>query len=88
MGQAKVDESMRLFMVPGMTHCSGGDGTSNFDMVAEMERWVEKGQAPERVTASRVNPNRTRPLCRYPMVAVYKGTGSTDDAANFTCGRL
>jgi len=87
MGQAKTEESMRLFMVPGMTHCQGGDGTSNFDMVTELEQWVEKGQAPERVTASRTNPDRTRPLCRYPLVAVYKGTGSTDDAANFTCSQ-
>jgi feruloyl esterase len=86
-GTAKADESMRLFMVPGMTHCGGGDGTSNFDMVPELERWVEKGQAPDRITASRTNPDRTRPLCRYPMVAVYKGAGSTDDANNFTCAR-
>jgi len=85
LGTAQVDESMRLYMVPGMMHCGGGDGTSNFDMVPVLERWVESGQAPDRIVASRMNPDRTRPLCAYPQIAVYKGSGSTDDAANFVC---
>jgi feruloyl esterase len=86
MGMAKTADAMRLYMVPGMTHCSGGDGTSNFDMVAEMENWVERGKAPDRIIASRTNPDRTRPLCPYPQMAVYKGSGRTDEAANFSCG--
>jgi feruloyl esterase len=85
---AQADDSIRLFMVPGMGHCAGGDGTSTFDMVKALEQWVEQGKAPERIEASRVRDgrvDRTRPLCAYPKVAVYNGSGSTDDAANFSC---
>lgn len=85
LGTARVDESMRLYMVPGMTHCSGGDGTWDFDMVPQLEGWVEGNKAPERIVVARKNPDRTRPLCRYPQIAVYKGSGSTDDSANFEC---
>ena len=88
-GTAAVSGSYRLFMVPGMAHCGGGDGTSSFDMVSALEQWREEKKAPERIPASRVRNgkvDRTRPLCPYPQVAVYKGTGNTDDANNFTCG--
>jgi feruloyl esterase len=84
----KVRESYRLFMVPAMAHCGGGEGTSTFDMLAALEQWVEAKKAPERIVASRVRDgkvDRTRPLCPYPQTAKYKGTGSTDDAANFVC---
>lgn len=87
-GASKVQSFYRLFMVPGMAHCGGGEGTSNFDMLSALEQWVEKGKAPEQVAASRVKDgkvDRTRPLCPYPQVAVYKGSGSTDEAANFAC---
>ncbi len=87
-GVAKVESSYRLFMVPGMGHCGGGDGTSTFDMVSALDQWVRAGQAPARIVASRVVNGaavRTRPLCPYPQTAVYKGSGSTDDAANFSC---
>jgi feruloyl esterase len=87
-GLSKVKDSYRLFMVPGMAHCGGGEGTSSFDMLAAMERWVEKNEAPDRIPASRVRAgkvDRTRPLCPYPQVAVYNGNGDPDDAANFTC---
>ena len=87
-GAANVTPNYRLFMVPGMNHCGGGDGTATFDMLAALEQWVEKGAAPDQVPASRVRdgkPDRTRPLCPYPMVATYTGSGSTDDAANFVC---
>jgi len=86
--EVKVQDSYRLFMVPGMAHCGGGDGTSEFDMLSALERWVEKGSAPDQVIASRVREgkvDRTRPLCPYPAVAVYKGAGSTADAASFIC---
>lgn len=79
----------RMFMVPGMGHCSGGAGTSTFDAFTPLVQWVEKGTAPETIPASRVVDGkvvRTRPLCPYPQTAIYKGTGSTDDAANFSCG--
>ena len=83
-----ADDSYRLFMVPAMNHCAGGEGTTNFDMVTTLEQWVEKGTAPETIPASHMTAgvvDRTRPLCAYPKVATYKGTGSTDDAANFVC---
>jgi feruloyl esterase len=87
-GFSKVQNGYRLFMVPGMAHCGGGDGTSNFDMLAALEKWVEKGVPPEQIPASRLRDgkvDRTRPLCPYPQVAVYSGAGSIDDAANFVC---
>ena len=87
-GVEKTREFYRFFIAPGMGHCSGGPGPNQFDMLAALEHWVEKGVAPERVTASHVTNgkvDRTRPLCLYPQVARWKGTGSTDDAANFSC---
>src|ERR1700693_3437871 len=79
-------DSIRLFMVPGMGHCGGGEGPNTFDMVSALEQWKEQGHAPARIvaphrTASKVD--RTRSLCPYPQVAQYKGTGSIDDKANF-----
>ena len=88
LGKAATSNSMRLFMVPGMGHCAGGDGTSTFSMIDAISKWVEQGKAPERIEASRVRngqTDRTRPLCPYPQVAVYNGSGSTDDSANFSC---
>jgi feruloyl esterase len=87
-GANKVMDNYRLFMVPGMNHCGGGDGTATFDMLAALEQWVEKKQAPNQIPASHVTDgrvDRTRPLCPYPQVASYKGSGSTDDAASFVC---
>jgi feruloyl esterase len=84
----ETQDFFRLFMVPGMQHCSNGPGATTFDMLAALENWVEKKVAPDHVIASRlVNgvAERTRPLCAYPKVAVYKGSGSTNDAANFEC---
>jgi feruloyl esterase len=81
-------DSVRLFMVPGMGHCGGGDGTSTFDMVAALDQWMTTGKAPASIPAARVRNgvvDRTRPLCPWPQVATYKGSGSTDDAANFAC---
>jgi feruloyl esterase len=76
-------------MAPGMGHCSGGEGPNSFDMIAALERWVEERVAPSHVmaTLSRPSPmsDRSRPLCPYPEVAVYTGSGSTDDGANFAC---
>jgi feruloyl esterase len=81
-------DSVRVFMVPGMGHCGGGNGTSTFDMVAALDAWRDSGIPPQQVNASRVRDgkvDRTRPLCAWPAVARYKGTGSIDDAANFVC---
>ena len=89
-GASRVNESYRLFMVPGMAHCSGGDGPDDFDEITALEQWVEKGKPPDRIIASRIRDRkaeRTRPLCPYPQVAKYKGSGSTDDASNFVCAK-
>lgn len=87
-GQNEADGFARLYMIPGMHHCSGGPGPNAFDMLAVLEAWVEKGVPPARVIASRVvdgKPGRTRPLCPHPQVARYAGQGSIDDAASFAC---
>jgi len=87
-GAKAVEQGVRLYMVPGMSECNGGPGTDTFDMFAPMRQWVERGKIPHEVVASRVEDERvvrTRPLCPYPQVAVYRGAGNTDDAANFVC---
>jgi feruloyl esterase len=89
--QAKMGDTQdffRLFMVPGMFHCGGGVGTSIFDVATPLVNWVESAKAPQRIEAARVVSGktvRTRPLCPYPQLAKYRGTGSIDDTANFTC---
>jgi len=78
----------RLFMAPGVGHCAGGTGPQPQNMFGSLVEWVEKGKAPDSITASRKledGRTRTRPLCPYPSVAKYRGTGSTDDAASFQC---
>jgi feruloyl esterase len=87
-GVSKVQGSYRLFMAPGMAHCGGGEGPNTFDMVSALEQWVELGKAPDQIIASHSKNgvvDRTRPLCPYPSVAMYKGTGSTEEAASFVC---
>ena len=84
----EVHDSYRLFMAPGMGHCGRGEGPSIFDKMAPIEAWVEWGEAPDSIIASRQRDgavDRTRPLCPYPQVAAYTGTGSTDEAENFVC---
>lgn len=95
LGKSKSAQFVRLFMAPGVQHCSAGEGPFNFgqagprnaapdsDLNAALERWVEQGIAPEKVIASK--PNRTRPLCAYPQLATYSGTGDPNAASNFTC---
>jgi feruloyl esterase len=91
----------RLYLIPGMNHCSGGPATDQFDMLTPLVNWVEHGQVPESVLASARgasnpaganvdvpatwSPTRTRPLCSYPKVARYNGSGSVDLASSFTC---
>jgi feruloyl esterase len=86
---ANAKDAVRLFMVPGMGHCGGGTGVNTFDMMTPLDQWVTTGKAPVQVPASRVRngvSDRTRPLCAYPQIAIYQGSGSLDDAANFSCG--
>ncbi len=83
-----VADFARLFMVPGLLHCEGGPGATQFDSFGALVDWVERGEAPARIEASRIENGRvvrTRALCPYPQVARYRGKGSTDDAANFAC---
>ncbi len=91
----------RLYLVPGMNHCSGGPATDQFDMLSSLVAWVEKGQAPDRVIASargagnagganadlpaNWSPTRTRPLCPHPLAARYNGSGDMESAASFSC---
>ena len=103
LGPGKPELFMRLFMAPGMQHCGGGPGANSFgqfaptgdadhDINLALERWVEKGMAPDRLIATKFVDDKpekgvamTRPLCPYPEAATYKGTGDTNDAANFEC---
>jgi feruloyl esterase len=87
MDPTKSANSVRLFMIPGMGHCGGGDAPSVTDMISVIDQWVEKGKAPDSILATNP-PNQkpmSRPICPYPQIAKYKGTGSPDEAANFEC---
>ena len=88
-GAKKTLEFARLFMAPGVGHCGGGTGPSPYGQLDTLRSWVEEGRAPEMLTAARRDQagvvTRSRPLCTYPLVAKYKGTGSTDEAVNFAC---
>jgi feruloyl esterase len=87
-GAQKASNWIRLFMAPGMAHCSGGEGPDTFDKIGVLEQWVEHGIAPSQIVAAHHaagRVDRRRPLCPYPQVARYNGSGSIDDASNFTC---
>jgi hypothetical protein len=78
----------RLFLMPGVLHCAGGSGCDDVDYAGIIRRWVEQGEAPSRIIARKLRGTqvvRTHPLCAYPRTARYNGTGSTADAAAFTC---
>lgn len=80
--------SARLFTVPGMGHCYGGEGCDTFDKLGNLDAWVSHGVAPQRIVAARVEDGkvvRTRPLCAYPQVARYDGKGPMDQAQSFAC---
>jgi hypothetical protein len=88
-GAKKTSEFIRLFMAPGVAHCAGGAGPTPAAPLDALLAWVEEGKAPEWLLATRRDQSgavtRGRPVCAYPLVAKYKGSGSTDDAANFAC---
>jgi feruloyl esterase len=90
-GLGKTYDQMRLFMVPSMGHCQGGDGPNAFDKLDPLVEWVENGKAPAQIVASHSDStgkvDRTRPLCPYPQIAKYKGSGSIDEAQNFMCAK-
>jgi len=88
---SNAQDFARMFVVPGMAHCSGGPATDSFDMLPPLVDWVENGVAPDSVLATATNPgyfgvaSRTRPLCPYPKQARYTGSGDINDANNFSC---
>ncbi|MGI4778169.1 MAG: tannase/feruloyl esterase family alpha/beta hydrolase [Janthinobacterium lividum] len=90
-GAASTDDFARLYLVPGMNHCSasGGPATDVYDALTPLADWVEKGIAPDRILASASAsspwPGRSRPLCLYPQVAIFNGSGGIEDAASFSC---
>ena len=85
-GTSSTLHFVRLFRIPGMNHCAGGPALDDFDDLTAIQDWVEKGVAPDRLIATgREFPGRSRPLCPYPQTSKYNGTGSTEDARNFTC---
>lgn len=88
-----VQEFYRLFMVPGGGHVTGGPGPNSFDALSAVRDWVERGNAPQKMLATKYVADRpengvamTRPLCPYPRVARYDGSGATTEASNFRCG--
>jgi feruloyl esterase len=93
----RQDDWMRLFLLPGVGHCGGGVGPDQADFLGALERWREKDEAPAQIVATRAagrgaapaaaaaSGPMSRPLCPFPQVARYKGSGSTDEAANFSC---
>jgi feruloyl esterase len=92
-GYRSLQENVRLFMVPGMLHCGGGPGPNTFDMLTALEDWVEHGTAPDGILATgsptsncpTTDTVRTMPLCKFPEVATYKGSGDICNAANWSC---
>jgi hypothetical protein len=87
-GYRHTQKFARLFMAPGVGHCGGGDGPQPQGLFEARVNWVELAKAPDQLLAAKTNAGRvtqTRPLCPYPALARWTGTGSTDDAANFVC---
>jgi feruloyl esterase len=88
LGATQVAGAVRLYMVPGMGHCGGGEGPNVFDALTAVEAWREQARPPAEIIASQVvdgNVVRTRPLCPYPQIPRYKGIGSADHADSFAC---
>ena len=85
MGKAETNDFTRLFMVPGMGHCRGGNGPDTFDTIGTLETWREKGTTPATIAATNKTSGLSRPLCPYPQYAKYKGSGDLKDAANWAC---
>jgi feruloyl esterase len=87
-GAQFTDEYLRLFMMPGVGHCRGGDGPDQADFMSALVSWVEEGKAPERIAASKVvdgEVTMTRPICPHPQTARYAGSGDPNDERNFEC---
>jgi feruloyl esterase len=88
-GQRQTQDFFRTFVVPGMGMCPGFSNADAFNPLAAMEQWREKNVPPDKILASYIADGKTyktHPVCPYPQVAIYRGSGDTNDAANFTCG--
>jgi feruloyl esterase len=89
-GYGPTQDSVRLFIEPGMGHCGGGVAPNSFDTLQALHNWVTKGVAPEGIIATAPattlpSSGRTMPLCKFPEEASYSGTGNVYLAANWTC---
>jgi feruloyl esterase len=85
-GYQHLQRNARLFMVPNMLHCGGGSGPNSFDTLIPLEKWVEQGIGPEALVATTTTtPARTMPLCKFPEIATYFGSGDKGDASNWYC---
>ena len=85
---ASAGDDVRLFMMPGVLHCAGGKGPSRVNFLDQIDQWVESGTAPQQIIASyppQAQRTGTRPLCAYPQIAEYAGSGDEFDASNFSC---
>jgi feruloyl esterase len=85
----RASDFVRLFAVPGMNHCTGGPATDQFDAFGALVSWVERGAAPDRIVATARSttpwPGRSRPLCPFPKVAHFNGSGNIETADSFEC---
>ncbi|WP_433170228.1 tannase/feruloyl esterase family alpha/beta hydrolase [Actinoallomurus sp. CA-150999] len=84
-GPARTRSFFRLFMQPGVGHVAGGPGLDGYDAIGTVRAWVERGTAPDSITASKASSGQTRPLCPYPQAAAYSGDGDTRVASSFHC---
>ena len=87
-GAAKVDKKVAVYFLPGVQHCGGGEGADSFSKLDAIASWVETGKAPESIPSSKIVAGKTtmtRPVCRYPQVSKYKGTGDPNATENWTC---
>ncbi|MYI47150.1 MAG: tannase/feruloyl esterase family alpha/beta hydrolase, partial [Gemmatimonadetes bacterium] len=87
-GDEEVDDYLRMFMLPGVQHCGGGPGPAEVDWITTIQKWVEEGEAPEWLIATKTNRGEVemqRPICAWPAEAVYKGSGDPMREENFEC---
>ncbi|HEY9183348.1 MAG TPA: tannase/feruloyl esterase family alpha/beta hydrolase [Gammaproteobacteria bacterium] len=99
LGERRARDSVKLYLVPGMDHCSGGEGAFAVDWLTPLENWIENGEEPAALAAAHppatpgppgappapASPPFTRPVCPYPQVPTYDGSGDVADAASFEC---
>ena len=80
-----ANDAVRLFLATGVLQCRGGAGPDRFDTLTAIENWVEKGIPPASMLETKANSPLSPPLCPYPQLTRYKGSGDTNDAKNYVC---